>query len=80
MFRKIIFSIIVIAFSLFVHAQDTVAAHTDDRPATGFRAEGKIYVVMLVSVTILAGLFIYLIRLDKKITKLERQPENTRRL
>ena len=63
-----------------VHAQDTVAAHTDDRPATGFRAEGKIYVVMLVSVTILAGLFIYLIRLDKKITKLENQSADTRRI
>jgi len=80
MFRKIIFSFIAIAFSLFVNAQDTVAAHTDDRQATGFRAEGKIYVVMLVSVTILAGLFIYLIRLDKKITKLENQSADTRRI
>ena len=80
MFRKIFFSFIAIAFSLFVQAQDTVAAHTDDRPATGFRAEGKIYVVMLVSVTILAGLFIYLIRLDKKITKLENRSADTRQI
>ena len=80
MFRKIFFSFIAIAFSFFVHAQDTVAAHTDERQATGFRAEGKIYVVMLVSVTILAGLFIYLIRLDKKITKLDRQSGTTRPL
>ena len=35
------------------------------------RADGKIYVVMAVVITILTGLIIYLIRLDRKITRLE---------
>ncbi len=40
--------------------------------ATGLRADGKIYVVILVVVTILLGLFLYVIRLDRKISKLEK--------
>ncbi|MFM1790717.1 MAG: CcmD family protein, partial [Actinomycetota bacterium] len=34
--------------------------------ATFFRSNGKIYVVVLVLATIFAGLFIFLIYLDKK--------------
>ena len=40
--------------------------------AAKFRADGKIYVVITVLVTILLGLFIYVIRLDKKISRLEK--------
>lgn len=40
--------------------------------ATGMRSNGKIYVVVAVLLTVLSGLFIYLYRLDKKITKLEK--------
>lgn len=36
------------------------------------RSSGRIYVVIAVIVTILIGLFIYLIRLDRKIGKLEK--------
>jgi hypothetical protein len=72
MFRKIIFTFISLALTLFVQAQDTLAVKAD-RDASGLRAEGKIYVVMLVSSTILIGLFIYLIRLDKKLTRLEKK-------
>jgi len=70
MFRKIIFTFISIALTCFVQAQDTLAVK-GDREATGLRAEGKIYVVMLVYQTILIGLFIYLIRLDRKLKRLE---------
>jgi hypothetical protein len=41
--------------------------------ADGLRSEGKIYVVVAVLLTILAGLFIYLWRLDRKISRLEKQ-------
>jgi hypothetical protein len=37
------------------------------------RSNGKIYVVLAVMLTILAGLIIYLIRLDKKMVKLEKE-------
>jgi hypothetical protein len=40
--------------------------------ADQFRANGKIYVVIAVLVTILLGLFVYVIRLDKKISRLEK--------
>ncbi len=36
------------------------------------RSEGKIYVVMIVVITILAGLILYLSRLDRKLSKLEK--------
>ncbi len=41
--------------------------------ADGFRAEGKIYVVVAIVLIILIGLFTYLFFLDKKITKLEKR-------
>lgn len=47
-------------------ANDTAAAQT------GLRADGKIYVVVAVIVTILLGLYIYVIRLDRKISRLEK--------
>lgn len=37
------------------------------------RRDGKIYVVVAVLVTVLAGLIFYLIRLDRKVSKLEQQ-------
>jgi len=69
--KKIILSFIYLFFSIIVLAQDSTVALTN-RQATGLRAEGKIYVVLAVSVTILTGLFIYLIRLDRKISRLEK--------
>lgn len=78
MFRKIFLSFIGLAISFLVNAQDSLAMQAD-RQATGLRAEGKIYVVMLVSVTILIGLFIYLIRLDRKLTRLERQAADSKK-
>ena len=72
MFRKIFFTFFSLALTLFVYAQDTLGVKAE-REATGLRAEGKIYVVMVVSTTILIGLFIYLIRLDRKLTRLEKK-------
>ena len=37
------------------------------------RSSGKIYLVVLVVLTILAGVLFYLIRLDKKVSKLEKE-------
>ena len=41
--------------------------------AEGMRQSGKIYVVIAVILTILFGLIFYIIRLDKKITRLEKE-------
>lgn len=39
--------------------------------ADSMRENGKIYVVIAVMLTILLGITLYLVRLDKKISKLE---------
>ena len=44
----------------------------DVEMADSMRSNGRIYVVVAVILTIFAGIIIYLIRLDKKITKLEK--------
>ena len=46
-----------------------------DQPemADALRASGKIYVVVLVIVIILSGLLLYLVRLDRKVGRLERE-------
>jgi CcmD family protein len=53
------------------------AAQTTDavRKYTAFdmRSNGKIYVVVAVMLIILIGLLFYLFRIDRKITKLEKQ-------
>jgi hypothetical protein len=37
------------------------------------RSNGKIYVVIAVILTILTGLILYVVRLDRKISKLEKE-------
>lgn len=61
----------VLIFSLLLtlinHAQTDKAEMADT-----MRSNGRIYVVVAVVVVILLGLFLYLVRLDKKITRLEK--------
>lgn len=52
----------------------TLAANAQPATTTSLdvmRSNGKIYVVVAVVLVILCGLFFYVWRLDKKITKLE---------
>jgi CcmD family protein len=44
--------------------------------ADAMRANGKIYVVVAVLVIIVTGLLVYLIRLDGKVGRLEKEVEN----
>ncbi len=41
--------------------------------ADAMRSNGKIYIVVAVCLTILVGLFLYVWRLDRKISKLEKE-------
>ena len=41
--------------------------------ADTMRSNGKIYVVVVVLATIFAGIFAYLVYLDRKITRLEKE-------
>ena len=56
----------ILFISNFAVAQDTTEA-------TGMRSNGKIFVVMAVCITILTGFIIYLISIDRKIGKIEKQ-------
>jgi len=48
-------------------------AEADVEMADTLRQDGKIYVVVVVLLTVLAGLIIYLVMLDRKVSKLEKQ-------
>jgi CcmD family protein len=41
--------------------------------ADGFRAEGKIYIVVAVVLIVLLGIFAYLFMLEKKLAKIEKE-------
>jgi hypothetical protein len=69
--RKIrtIFALVPLFISTISHAQ--VVAEKKGLDGL-LRSNGRIYVVVAVVLTILAGLIIYLIRLDRKISRLEK--------
>ncbi|MET0243363.1 MAG: CcmD family protein [Flavitalea sp.] len=67
--KKYICSFLLLLLSVFAIAQDTIPT---EQPS-GMRSEGKIYVVVAVVLTIFLGLILYVIRLDRKITKLEKK-------
>lgn len=48
-------------------------AANNETMASIMRSNGKIYVVVAVLLTIMLGLFAYLIKLDGKISKLEKE-------
>jgi hypothetical protein len=70
-FRFCIF-LLFMTVRISAFAQDSLASDRTQM-AEGMRSNGKIYVVVTVLVIILAGLFIYLGRLDKKINRLEKK-------
>lgn len=64
--QRISFTLVALLLTTMVSAQSVEAE-------TGvMRSNGKIYVVMAVVITIVAGLFIYVASLDRKISKLEK--------
>ncbi|MCD6064696.1 MAG: CcmD family protein [Flavipsychrobacter sp.] len=65
--RKASLSIILLFIAGFAQAQETQPEMAD-----AMRSNGKIYVVVLVLATIFAGIIAYLVRLDRKITKIEK--------
>ena len=67
MMRKLLFLFLLSVLGLASFAQGEEVAMADS-----MRNDGKIYVVVAVIVTIFAGIIVYLIRLDRKISKLEK--------
>jgi len=58
---------------LFLMLPGTTALAQEAEMAEGFRAEGKIYVVLGVILILLAGLFVYIFRIERKLKKLEKK-------
>jgi CcmD family protein len=65
----------VFAFAASAKAQADTTMQTVQKVDMAYtmRSNGKIYVVVTVLCMVLLGLFIYLIRLDRKISKLEKE-------
>jgi len=63
--KKMISILSFIFLASFANAQDV-------KMADAMKENGKIYVVIAVMLTLLAGLVLYLVRLDRKISKLEK--------
>jgi K+-transporting ATPase A subunit len=64
--------LLLLASAAFAQAPAAV----EPEMADALRASGKIYVVVLVLVIIVTGLLVYLVRLDGKVSRLERDVEN----
>lgn len=66
--KKILLLVLIMFNTSMLFAQEKQAAMADL-----MRSNGRIYVVVAVMVTILTGLVLYMVRLDKKISKLEKE-------
>lgn len=64
MIKRLVLSMLFICCSYILFAQDM---------ADEMRRNGKIYVVVAVLVAIFIGIILYLIRLDRKLGKLEKE-------
>lgn len=58
---------------LFLSRTLTMAQDADAEMADTLRSNGKIYVVVLVLATIFAGIIALLVRIERKVTRLEKQ-------
>ena len=71
--QSILLSLCFLIIAAVSHAQSGTGSDEKVQMAEGMRASGKIYVVVAVVMVILAGLIIYVIQLDRKIRKLEKE-------
>jgi CcmD family protein len=70
MIRKIFTLTLLLLINFLSIAQDTTEAV---EMADTMRSNGKIYVVLAVILTIFSGIIIYLVRLDRKMSRLEKE-------
>ena len=70
-FFRVFFFIALSLLTTIAKAQDSLQRE-NPQMAEGMRSSGKIYVVVAVLVIILAGLIVYVIQLDRKLSRLEK--------
>lgn len=66
---------IILLFSLMLIAISNFAQTQQPEMADAMRSNGKIYVVVVICLVILFGLIGYVLRIDRKLTKLEQQKD-----
>jgi preprotein translocase subunit SecY len=66
--KKILLLLFIVLNATSVFAQDDKKVEMADM----MRSNGKIYIVVTICLTILAGLFFYVFSLDRKISKFEK--------
>jgi len=70
-FKKLFFLLSLLLVSLIGFGQDKKVEMADL-----MRSNGRIYVVVAVVLTILTGLILYVVRLDRKISKFEKETKS----
>ncbi len=70
-FQRICFPVILCCCDAVSFAQNSSDSSSVKSPSV-MMSHDKIYVVMAVCITILTGLFLYLIRIDMKVSKKEK--------
>ncbi|HRO45119.1 CcmD family protein [Agriterribacter sp.] len=65
--KKLLLAVLLFVAAPFIYAQEKVEM------ADGLRSNGKIYVVVAVLAIIFIGLFIFLINIDRKVSRLEKE-------
>ena len=65
--------LILLTLSFLFSAFELMAQATDDNSVMA--SNGKIYVVLAVCLTIFAGIVLYLVRIDRKISRLEKKKD-----
>ena len=68
--KRLLFALTAILLSVTAFTQEPTGNSVG--MADEMRSNGRIYVVVAVMVTILAGLIIYLVRIDRKISRWEK--------
>ena len=75
MIKNYFATLVLLMLHLLVQAQ---GPSTGVEMADTMRQSGKIYVVIAVILTIFAGIVLYLVRLDRKISRLEKDKHSDR--
>ena len=71
--KLIVFVLLMVSLQVFPQENFEGPENTKVEMADQFRSNGKIYVVVAVLSTILAGIVLYTVLLDRRITRLERE-------
>ncbi len=71
--RKFLFARLLCLFAALFSQLFSFAQAKEVEMADTMRSNGKIYIVVAVCLTILTGLFLYVLSLDRKISKMEKE-------